>query len=457
MKKFFVFIFLLFPVLAFSRPNLYIAYDGDRKISILDTAINKVIQEIRLKFSVNDIKLDYDDKYLYFISGETNSLYRMQTKNFVIDTDFVNVGASPCAIAVSKDNKKIYIVNQGSKNIVIVKIPEMELTEEIINIVQIPKNIIIADDNKRAFVSLDGRKGIAVVDLVQNKVKGFIDTGIDPRNMCIYQDRLFITNEGIGSVSVVDLKTYKVLNEIVTTDLPRGIDAFNNQIYVGVATGVDIFETVKFEKPASLGLDGQSYDVVYSKTSGGDKIYVANYSEEGKGVIAVIDPFLNEITEEIPVQGKPVRLEIKKPLPTPTATFIPTSTSTNLPTATLTFTSTPYPTATPEPEKPKVKKKITAKPKPSPTKEMNLLTSDLKGKVWLLDGPAVNVKVKAISKHTNKIFIEKTDHNGNFVFKNIPIGAYVVSVEETYIKEKAVAVVLNRGENKPLVISVQKR
>ncbi len=455
MKKILILFFLLFPFIIFSRPNLYIAYDGEPKISILDTAINKIIQDIRLKFTVNDLKLDYDDRYLYFVSAETNSLYRMQTKNFVIDTDFVNVGASPCAIAISKDNKKVYIVNQGSKNIVVVKIPQMELSEEIINIAYIPKNIIITDDNKRAFVSLDGRKGIAVVDLYQNKVKGFIDTGIDPNSMCIYQDRLFITNEGIGSVSVVDLKTYKVLNEIVTSDLPRGIDAFNNQIYIGVGSGIDIFETVKFEKPASLGLDGQSYDVIYSKTVNGDKIYVANFTEDGKGVIAVIDPFLNEITEEIPVSGKPKRLEIKKPQPTPTQTSTSTTTPTNFPTATL--TNTPLPTATVIPTKVPVKKKTAAKPKPTATKEPDLLTADLKGKVWLLNAPASYVKVKAISKHTDKILITKTDHNGNFVFKNLPIGAYVVSVEETYIKEKAIAVVLNRGKNKPLVISVQKR
>ncbi len=456
MKKIFVFIFLLLPLCSFSRPNLYIAYENVPKISIFDTAINKITQDIKLKFSVNDIKLDYEDKYLYFISEETNSLYRMQTKNFVIDTDFVNVGAAPCAIAISKDNKKIYIVNKGSKNIVIVRIPEMELTEEIINISYVPKNIIVSDDNKKAFVTLEGRKGIAVVDLDKNKVIGFIDTGIDPKSMCIYQGRLFITNEGIGSISVVDLKNYKVLNEIVTSDLPRGIDAFNNQIYIGVATGIDIFETIKFEKPASLGLDGQSYDVVYAKTSGGDKIYVANYNEESsKGIVAVIDPFLNEITDEISVEGKPLRLEIKKPLPTATQTA--TSTHTYLPTATLVFTSTPYPTATLMPTKAAVKKKIQQKPKPVSTKGPDLLTSDLKGKVWFINGPASGVKVKAISKHTNKIFVERTDNNGNFIFKDIPLGAYVISVEETYIKEKAVAVVLNKGENKPIVISVQKR
>lgn len=102
-----------------------------------------------------------------------------------------------------------------------------------------------------------------------------------------------------------------------------------------------------------------------------------------------------------------------------------------------------------------MKKKI--KPKPTIAKEPNLLTTDLIGKVWLLNAPASYVKIKAISKHTNKIYETKTDHNGNFVFKNLPIGGYVVSVEESYIKEKAVAVVLNKGKNKPLVISVQKR
>jgi len=455
MKKLLAFIFLLFPLIVFARPDLYICYDGDPKISILDTSINKIIQDIKLKFSVNDIKLDYEDKYLYFISSDTNSLYRLQTKNYIIDTDFINVGLNPAAIAISKDNKKIYVVNKGSKNITIVKIPSMELSEEILPLSFNPKGIIIADDNRRAFVSLDGRKGIAVIDLMANKVKGIIDTGIEPWGMCIYQNKLFVTNEGVGSVSVIDINTYKVLNEIVTSDLPRGVDAFNNQIYIGVTSGIDIFETVKFEKPASLGLDSPGYGIIYAKTTSGDKIYVASHNEEGKGEVAVIDPYLNEIVEEIPLTGKPNILEIKKPLPTATPTF--TSTKTQIPTATFTLTKTPIPTATPTSTKVPVKKKIKPKPTPTIIKGPDLITTDLKGKVWLLNGPASYVKVKAISKHTNKIYETKTDHNGNFIFNNLPIGGYVVSVEATYIKEKAVAVVLNRGENEPLVISVQKR
>ena len=57
----------------------------------------------------------------------------------------------------------------------------------------------------------------------------------------------------------------------------------------------------------------------------------------------------------------------------------------------------------------------------------------------------------------NKIYTVKTDGNGRFKFKKLPIGGYTISVEATYIKAKSVAVVVNRGKNKELVIKVKKR
>jgi len=125
-------------------------------------------------------------------------------------------------------------------------------------------------------------------------------------------------------------------------------------------------------------------------------------------------------------------------------------------TATAVKTATPLPTATAVPTK-KPAPRPTARPKPKATPAPQLLSSDLKGRVWMGNSPVKNVRLRALSKHTAKVYEVKTDSNGSFVFKALPIGAYVISVEATYIKEKALAVTVVRGVNKPLVISVQKR
>ncbi|MCE5300488.1 MAG: carboxypeptidase-like regulatory domain-containing protein [Spirochaetia bacterium] len=87
-----------------------------------------------------------------------------------------------------------------------------------------------------------------------------------------------------------------------------------------------------------------------------------------------------------------------------------------------------------------------------------MLRSDLSGRVFMNNNPVgAGVKIKAISKHTDKVYVTKTDEDGRFRFEKLKIGAYVISIEATYIVEKAVAVTVNRGKNPEMKIDVKRR
>jgi len=73
------------------------------------------------------------------------------------------------------------------------------------------------------------------------------------------------------------------------------------------------------------------------------------------------------------------------------------------------------------------------------------------------NAPVANVRIKALSKHTDKVYTAYTDAAGRFTYKALPIGGYVLSIQATYIQEKAVAVTVNRGKNDDLDINVQRR
>ncbi|HDQ25538.1 MAG TPA: hypothetical protein ENN43_02190 [bacterium] len=453
MKKTFI-LFILAAVLSsvcFARPFLFVSHDRHMKLTVINTANNEVAREIPLDFYPKDIKLTPDEQFLYIAGYDTNALYRLRTRNFTIDSDFISVGSSPVSLAITPDSKKIYVINSRSKNVTIVDLPDFNVSTDPVPLPAAPVNIVITNDGKKAFIALSDSNGIAVMSLVSNKILGVIQTGAGPWGMHIHDHRLFVTNEKLASISVIDTNRNRLVNEIVSTDLPRGICGFGNFLYVAVSKGLDIFETVRYEKPASMSLFYSVYDAEHGRTASGDRIFIAGYDDSSKtGKIAVLDPRENEIIKEIDVDGRPYYLEMRRQWPTP----VPTVTNTAVPTPVFTAvpTSTPIIKPTPKP-----KPRATAKPAPKPTAAPSLLSSDIRGRVFLNNNPVPNVDVKAINRHNNKIYTAKTDGSGRFMFKALPIGGYVVSVEASYLKGKAVALTVNQGTNPDVIINVERR
>lgn len=464
MKKIFVVVVLLsFASSMFGAPNLYVSHEKLKKITVIDTAVNEILGEIPLKMSVVDIKLDPEEKYLYYISADTNALYRIRCKNLTPDADFVNVGYGPTGLAVRNDNKAVYVINGKSENITMVDTTTFEAAEPI-KLPGSPRTIVITDDDRKAYIGLSDMGGVALLDLNTNKITGVIPVSTDPWGMCTYNNKLlFVSNEGMASVSVIDIKKNSVINEMVTTDQPRGVAAYNNMLYVAVMNGLDIFELKGFTKPSSLGLDYPVYDCDFGKTGAGTKIFVAGYENGAEsGKVAVIEPASGDTIAEVEVMGAPKYLEIKKIRPTPMPTATPTKTYTPVPAATATptetFTRVPkkIPTATTVPTK-KPTRRPTPKPAATSTPDMRL-RADISGRVYMDNVPVVaGIKIKALSKHTDKVYTASTDGDGRYKFSALPIGAYVLSVDATYILEKAVPVTVNRGKNPDVDINTKKR
>lgn len=461
------FLMLLAAACAFSAPNLYVAHENLKKITVIDTAVNEVLGEIAIPAAASAIRLDPEEKYLYFTSQDTNALYRIRCKNLTPDPDFVSTGLAPDGLAIKNDNKMIYVINGKSNNITVVNTQSFDAAPDPVALPGSPRAIIITDDDRKAYIALSGMGGVALLDLASNKILGVIQTGADPWAMATYANRLlFVSNEGTASVSVIDMRKNSVINEIVTTDNPRGMAAYNGMLYVSVMNGADIFELKGYTKPSSVTLDYPVYDCVAGKSAAGPQVYVAGFEQGAKtGKVAVIDPVKGEVINEIEVSGAPKYLDVNRIKPPATFTPVPTLVPTKAPTVaapTQTFTAvppastfTPVPTRTPVPKK--KKKKPAATPTPVPTVD-TMLHTNLPVRVFS-DGSPIDagIKVKAVNKHTDKIYTSYTDSKGRCVFKAVTIGGYMISVESTNIVENAAAVTANRGENPELVINVKTR
>jgi YVTN family beta-propeller protein len=442
-----------------ARTYLYVSHNQAKKISVIDTSTNQLMSEIKLPCFPKDMKLSPDDQYLYFTGFDTNALYRIKTKNLSLDQDFVSVGVGPLTLGIRPDGKTAYVANSKSNNISIVDLEAFDSKADPVELSGSPKAIVISPDGRKAYIALASQEGIAVMDLNTNAVTGVIPAGADPWAMAMVDNRLFVTNEGLASITVIDTKKNAMINEIVTTDNPRGIAYWNGMLYVAVQNGVDIFETARYEKPYSASLDYETYGAAAGKVPSGSMAYIAGYSKsDGTGKIAVINTVENEVAAEIDIAGWPMYLEMRKnwavPVPVKTATPVPAATT--LPTAVPANTPKPKPTAEPTPKPtPKPKKKAT--PRPTAVPKPAGLTSSISGRIFMENNPVAKVRIKALSKHTDKVYTAYTDDAGRFTFPKLPIGGYVLSIQATYIVEKGVAVTVNRGKNDDLIINVKRR
>ncbi len=62
-----------------------------------------------------------------------------------------------------------------------------------------------------------------------------------------------------------------------------------------------------------------------------------------------------------------------------------------------------------------------------------------------------------MNKISSEIYKSTTNSQGEFVFKALPIGPYVISVDALDLKDNATGATVVKGKNAPLKIKVEKR
>jgi YVTN family beta-propeller protein len=458
MKKLIVLLFLSLPAFLFSAPYLYISHNQFNKISIMDTANNAIVTEVTGNANIKGMKLSPDSKYLYFASSDNNSVYRMKTSDFTVGKDFVNVGYSPIQLAIKNDNSGIIVSNSKSNNISFISLPDFKIDGEPLDVGGSPRAIALSEENGKAFVALWDKASVAIVSLVNKKVLDTIPVGDEPWGMAIKGDSLYVTNSGDDSISVINVKTGLLKSTVKTSKTPRGIAIYNDSIYVTALDAVEVYDADTLSKTASIDINYVMYDCVYGKVPAGDKIFICGYiADEEKGKVSVIDPSMNKVIYDIDVPGWPFNLEIGKthrqaaatptiaPAPEEEHTAVPVITATAMPTPII--QATPTITATATPKKKSVKHKAAKV----------LETARIEGDVFIGNDRYANAVVKAINSKTNTITTTTADNNGHFVFEKLSLGAYIITIDATALKNNSIPVTAVKGKNNTLTIKVEKR
>ena len=182
--------------------RVYVANSGSDTISVIDTAINRVINTIsNLGYSPAELALSEVRQTLYATNPDSDNVSVIDTVARTV-IGRIYVGKRPCCIAVDEDRRKIYVTNTGSHTISVIDMYE---------------------------------------DNYERSVEKTITVGLNPVGMVIHEDKLYVANSASNSIDVVDIPSYTVTNTISVGQKPtRMLSGLIGRIYVSNANSNEI-------------------------------------------------------------------------------------------------------------------------------------------------------------------------------------------------------------------------
>ena len=274
---------------ALAGPKAYVGNFKDATVSVVDTAVPKVIATIPVAEGPHGMLLSPDGRTLY-VSGDASSLVS------VVDTATdrvartLTVGRSPHGLAQSPDGRRLLVAIYGEDRVAVI---DTDSGREVGSVpVGKPHTIAMRPDGARAYVAsqLPGHFGLAVIDMATLKTVHEMPLDKPPRDLEFAFDgrALYFTVAGENAVQVLDPRS-----DTITARVPTGASPHIANLFRGASAG-----TVVVQGPGELTLfDPGTHAVLRSipvgrqphwvaAAAGGATLFVTN---EGSNDLSIVD------------------------------------------------------------------------------------------------------------------------------------------------------------------------
>ena len=263
---------------------------GEGRISVIDTAINKVIAKVPGYFYGPGIAVNPAGTKVYVIKSSDNVSVVDTNTNTVTATIPVQHGAN--GVAVNPEGTKTYVTSDNWMN-----------SENFHSESTGAKLALIKGTKERVMAS----KGIvSVIDTETNTVTAIIPLGSGARGVIVNPNgkKVYVTTPSNNNVSVIDTATNKVTAMVPVGSYPEGVAINSDGTKVYVANGgsdtVSVIDTATNTVTATIPVESGPYGVAV--TPDGKKAYVTN---SGSNNVSVIDTSTNKVTATMNVGRGP--------------------------------------------------------------------------------------------------------------------------------------------------------
>lgn len=227
--------------------RVYVANSGSDTISVIDTAINRVINTIsNLGYSPAELALSEVRQTLYATNPDSDNVSVIDTVARAV-IGRISVGKRPCCIAVDEDRRKIYVTNTGSHTISVIDMYEDNYersVEKTITVGLNPTGMVIHED--KLYVANSGSNSIYVMDIPLQppyRPTKTISVGQKPTRMLSgLQERIYVSNANSNEISFVYPRMGLVDRNVMAGDLPSemAIDQLRRKLYVVNSMSEDV-------------------------------------------------------------------------------------------------------------------------------------------------------------------------------------------------------------------------
>jgi DNA-binding beta-propeller fold protein YncE len=206
---------------------------SDQSIQLIDAEKMQQLDSIVTKKSWLGLTFSKDGKYLYASGGNDNWIMRYQVKNQkLVPFDTLIIGKpwpekiSPAGIAVDNDDKMLYVVTKENNSLYTIDLKERKVKS------QFPLGgeayaCLLSNDGKTLFITCWGCDKVMLFDTRKQQMSGWIPVGDNPNDMCLSSNDkyLFVANANDNSVSVISLeqkRVIEILNSALYPNAPSG-------------------------------------------------------------------------------------------------------------------------------------------------------------------------------------------------------------------------------------------
>ncbi|MDQ1274796.1 MAG: hypothetical protein QG610_368, partial [Euryarchaeota archaeon] len=242
--------------------NVYVTnahYDHRGSVSVIDTAINKVIAIV-----------DIGDKY------------------------------SPCGIAITPDGKKLYVANRDISGVSVIDISTKTVTAAV-PVGKWPMGVASSPDGTKVYVTNRYSNNVSVIDTVTNTVIASIKVEVGSSGITVSPDgtKLYVTNCESNTISVIDTNSNTVTATVPVEEWPLGVtvtpDGTKAYVVNQRSNNVSVIDTATKTVIASVKVGRGPYGIAV--TPDGREVYVANFGDDenlGK-TVSIIDTATNKV------------------------------------------------------------------------------------------------------------------------------------------------------------------
>lgn len=206
---------------------------SDESIQLIDPEKMQMLDSVVTKKSWLGLTFSKDGKYLYASGGNDNWVMRYQVKNNeLVPFDTLVIGKpwpekiSPAGIAVDGNNKMLYVVTKENNSLYTIDLKEKKVKNKF-PLGGEGYSCQLSNDEKTLFITCWGCDKVILFDTRTQQMMGWIPVGDNPNDLCLTRNDkyLFVANANDNSVSVISLeqgRVIEVLNSALYPDSPSG-------------------------------------------------------------------------------------------------------------------------------------------------------------------------------------------------------------------------------------------